>query len=192
MIGNKMRPYLYGPVTLVNLIALKLFCNVSGWSYFIPDFGAFRFDGGKLVMRGRIWLERGVLVHCCGGVVDIGERTFINRGSMLVCKKSITLGKNVLIGDHVSIYDHDHVAEKKGVPIANQGYDADAVVIKDYAWIGSHVVVTKGVTIGENSVVAAGAVVTKSIPDNEVWGGVPARKIKTVGNDERAKHEKNY
>ena len=54
------------------------------------------------------------------------------------------------------------------------------VVIKDNAFIGAKVIVLKGVTIGENSIIGAGSVVTRSVPDNEIWAGNPAKFIRKV------------
>ena len=55
------------------------------------------------------------------------------------------------------------------------------IIIKDNVWIGANVVITRGVAIGNGAVVAAGAVVTTDVPPHEIWGGVPARRIKKIG-----------
>ena len=64
---------------------------------------------------------------------------------------------------------------------------ARPVVLCDNVFIGAHSIILKGVTIGENSIVAAGSVVTKSIPANPIWGGNPAKKIKDRFDSEEAK-----
>jgi acetyltransferase-like isoleucine patch superfamily enzyme len=72
--------------------------------------------------------------------------------------------------------DHDHDISGTGALPKSPGPCAP-IVLSDYVWVGANSVILKGVEIGLGSVIAAGAVVTKSIPPNEIWGGVPARKI---------------
>ena len=57
------------------------------------------------------------------------------------------------------------------------------VIVGDHTWIGANVIILQGVTIGAHSIIAAGAVVTKNVPNFEVWGGVPAKKIKKIGEE---------
>lgn len=64
--------------------------------------------------------------------------------------------------------------------MSEQGGATSPVVIKDGAFIGAHCIILKGVTIGENSIVGAGSVVTKSIPDGEIWAGNPVKFIRRV------------
>ncbi|RMG25009.1 MAG: acyltransferase, partial [Methanobacteriota archaeon] len=136
--------------------------------------GVVRLEKGRLSISSGSWFEKGVLLHCIDGHLSIGEMTFINKNSVIACMESITIGNNVLIADHVSIFDHDH-----GL-VNRSEYRTKPVLIEDNVWLGSHSVVLKGVRIGKGSIVAAGSVVTKSIPPNEIWGGVPARFMKKI------------
>ena len=61
------------------------------------------------------------------------------------------------------------------VPIYYQGYIGDPICIEDEVWIGTHVIVLPGVTIGKGAIIAAGSVVNKNVPAYEIWGGSPAR-----------------
>ncbi len=98
---------------------------------------------------------------------------YINSNSQIVCSKSITIGDGVAIADGALIRDcDDH-------DIQYDGYEKTApVVIGDHVWIGQRATILKGVTIGDNAVVAAGAVVTKDVPANAIVGGVPAKVIR--------------
>lgn len=101
-----------------------------------------------------------------------------------MCHNHIMIGDNVMIGVGTHIYDtnfhninpylridkHDPIEQVKTAPI----------VIKDNVFIGAYSIILKGVTIGKNSIVAAGSVVINSIPDNEIWGGNPAKFIKKI------------
>ncbi|MBL4759357.1 MAG: acyltransferase [Mariprofundaceae bacterium] len=176
MLGNKVRPYLLGWRTLFMLLILKPYKNVNikGWKYFFGSFSIFRIEKGSLSLSNGSWFEQNCLLHCVDGVLSIGEKTLVNKGSMIVCMDSIHIGQNVLIADYVSIYDHDHDFGNREV------FKTKPVVIKDDVWIGSHSVILKGVHIGEGSIIAAGSVVTKMVPSGELWGGVPAKFMKRI------------
>jgi acetyltransferase-like isoleucine patch superfamily enzyme len=101
----------------------------------------------------------------------------------IVCLKQITIGDNVKIGGNVVIYDTDfHSLDKLQRRMYNedeQYINTAAVTIENDVFIGAHSIILKGVTIGEGAVVGAGSVVTKSIPANEIWGGNPAKFIRS-------------
>lgn len=109
--------------------------------------------------------------------MKIGGRCFLNHNCSITCSEEIIIGNNVNIANNVVIVDHDHVMTADGV---RNDLVAARVLIGDNVWIGANAVITKGVTIGDGAVVAAGAVVTTDIPAHEIWGGVPARKIKSL------------
>lgn len=101
----------------------------------------------------------------------------------LVCKTSITIGNYVKLGGGVCIYDTDFHSLNSEIRKSKKDIDyciKKPVTIKDNAFIGAHSIILKGVTIGENSIVGAGSVVTKSIPANQIWGGNPAKFIKSI------------
>jgi len=174
--GNSRRPFLLAWKTLMTLLQLKLISQVSvgGWKYFFASLNIIRLGKGRLSLSPGSWFENGVLLHCIDGHLSIGEKTFVNKGSVIACMDSITIGNDVLIADHVSIYDHDH-----GL-VNRSEYTTKPVVIADKVWLGSHSVVLKGVCIGKGSIVAAGSVVTKNIPSYEIWGGIPAKFIRKI------------
>ncbi|WP_029289110.1 DapH/DapD/GlmU-related protein [Pedobacter sp. R20-19] len=111
-----------------------------------------------------------------GKNLSIGKNVFINFDCTFLTLGGIEIEDNVLIGPKVSLLSEGH-------PLA--AADRDALVpgkihIKKNAWIGANAMILPGVTIGENSVVAAGAVVAKNVDDNTLVGGVPARFIKQI------------
>ena len=182
MISHKSRPIIFAIRTLSMLAVMKSLRSfkVAGWKYFFGGWGIFRVDDGNISLKPGTWIETGALLHAVSGEINIGQRTFINRGSLIVCRENISLGDDVLIGDYVSIYDHDHnftnqCGEKT---LGQSGYITQRISIGNNAWVGSHSVILKGVCIGKNSIVGAGSVVIRSIPDGEVWAGVPAKKIR--------------
>ena len=89
----------------------------------------------------------------------------------------MNVGDHVLIGPGAFITDHNHNISV-GLRIDQQGCSSAAVTICDDVWIGTKVVVLPGVTIGRGAVIGAGAVVTRDIPENAVFAGIPARMLR--------------
>jgi len=106
----------------------------------------------------------------------IGEQVFIGSHCEFNIKSSIHIGDYSMIASGCRFADFDHGIDKQEL-IGFQKAEIAPIVIGKDVWIGFNVVVLKGVTIGDGAIVAAGAVVTKSIPSYEIWGGVPAKKI---------------
>lgn len=111
-----------------------------------------------------------------GKHIFIGKNVFINHGCSFLDLGGITIEDDVLIGPQVNIITENHPVNPK----SRKSLDLKSVTIKRNAWIGANATVLPGVTIGENSIVAAGAVVTKDVPDNTIVGGVPAKLIKKI------------
>ncbi|MDG5490140.1 acyltransferase [Psychroserpens sp. SPM9] len=115
--------------------------------------------------------------------ISIGERVVIRPGTMLFADPrengaGITIEDDVLIGSCVHFYVGNHNFENPNIPIINQGHtDSQPILLKKGCWVGANVTILPGVEIGENSVVGAGSVVTKSIPSGVVAVGNPAKVI---------------
>jgi acetyltransferase-like isoleucine patch superfamily enzyme len=115
-----------------------------------------------------------------GTVISIGNNVGISN-SALICKEKITIADNVIIGGGCKIYDSDFHSLDFDIRMSREDIPKKAeVVIKNGAFIGGHSIILKGVTIGEKSIVGAGSVITKDIPDGEIWAGNPARYIKKI------------
>ena len=113
------------------------------------------------------------------GLFKTGDFLFVGFDTYFGIYYDISIGNNVLIGAQSYITSCTHNYDKRDFIIQNQGFKGAPVKIGNDVWIGCKVVVLPGVTIGNGVVIGAGSVVTKNIPDYEVWGGVPARKIKS-------------
>ncbi|KIC90499.1 DapH/DapD/GlmU-related protein [Flavihumibacter sp. ZG627] len=109
-----------------------------------------------------------------GKFIKIGKHVFINHACSFLDMGGITLEDHVLIGPKVNLITENHPLESK----ERRSLISKPILIKRNAWIGAAATILPGVTIGENAVVAAGAVVTSDVPDNTVVGGVPAKILK--------------
>lgn len=106
----------------------------------------------------------------------LGKNVFINHACSFLDLGGIIIEDNVMIGPRVNIVSENHPVD----PVQRRSLDLKRVLIKKNAWIGAGATILPGVTIGENAVVAAGAVVNKDVPANVIVGGVPARIIKAI------------
>ena len=97
----------------------------------------------------------------------------MNHNCSITAVDQIVIGNDVNIANNVVIVDHDHIITSEGVL---GELISSPVVIGNRVWIGADSVITRGVTIGDGAVIAAGAVVNKDIPAHELWGGIPAKK----------------
>lgn len=114
------------------------------------------------------------LVTLAGGHLEIGANSFINYGTSLVASAHVKIGRDCLIGTHVQVMDTDfHRVEDKAWDTSGE-----PILIEDRVWLGNRSIVLKGVRIGHDSVVAAGAVVTRDVPPRTLVAGVPARAVR--------------
>ena len=111
-----------------------------------------------------------------GENISIGKNVFVNHACTFMDRGGITLEDNVLVGPKVNLITTNHPLH----PSERRATISHAILIKRNAWIGAAATIMPGVTIGENSVVAAGAMVTKDVPANTIQGGIPAKVIKTI------------
>lgn len=122
---------------------------------------------------------RTVLFAKPNAMIRIGNQVAISN-SVLYASKEIVLEDGVMIGGNCAIYDSDfHSLSFKERSAQDNDIVSKPVIIKRGAFIGAHSIILKGVTIGEECIIAAGSVVTKNIPSNEVWGGNPAKYIRS-------------
>ncbi len=116
-------------------------------------------------------------------ILEIGDNVGMSATS-IVCAEKVSIGNNVRLGGNTVIYDTDFHSLDREQRIKEKEEKSNiknaAVVIEDGVFIGAHTTILKGVTIGQDSVVGACSVVTKSIPRNEIWGGNPAKFIRKL------------
>jgi acetyltransferase-like isoleucine patch superfamily enzyme len=125
----------------------------------------FKFDG--------IWKP--------GPHIVVGDQVFIGNSCEFNIREHISIGKNCLIASGVKFIDHDHGIDPNE-PIGSQAGTSSSIILEDDVWIGANAVILQGVILGTGSVVAAGAVVRRSVAPYEIVGGVPAKRLKNRRN----------
>ncbi len=127
-----------------------------------------------------IWCGDDEHGHLKDGRLIIGKNVYI--GDHCCIRASgcpVTIGDNTLIANGVTIVSANHGIRRDQL-ITGQPWEADGkeVVIGCDVWVGAHVTILPGVTVSDGSIIAAGAVVRSFVPPNEIWGGVPAKKLR--------------
>lgn len=115
--------------------------------------------------------------------ITIGNHFYANFDCIMLDANTITIGDHVLIGPRVGLYTANHAIDA-GERIAGGCY-ARPIVIGNGVWVGGNVDIMGGVTIGENSIIGAGSVVTKSIPPNVIAAGTPCRVIREITEQDK-------
>jgi acetyltransferase-like isoleucine patch superfamily enzyme len=127
--------------------------------------------GGQIEI-GNCGLFSGVRFECWANArISVGDGTYLNRGTEIVAAQRVTIGRDCKIARDVIIMDTDqHELPGRGLAVL-------PVEIGDRVWIGARAIILKGVRVGDDSVVAAGSVVTRDVPPGTIVGGVPAKPI---------------
>lgn len=139
---------------------------------------SFGDKGAPMIGDGAITLQ----TRCLEAELVIGANWAFSNNVTVVATVSVSFGEVCMVGDLVSVYDSDF----HGISPETRHTrgESAAVRIGNNVWLGSRVMVLKGVTIGDNSVVAAGAVVVRDVPANTLVAGVPAKVIRTFAAPE--------
>jgi maltose O-acetyltransferase len=107
----------------------------------------------------------------------IGEKSSINRGTVINAGGGVVIGDNVLIGPNVVIYSQNHNYINTDALICEQGYNQKKIIIENDVWIAANAIILPGVRIFQGAVVGAGSVVTKDLARNSINVGVPSKPI---------------
>ena len=181
-------------------LRFKFLLNVNGINYgnavrcynATPALQINRHSGvvslGKNVMfnsyTDHSWNSKCKLIVLANATLVIGDYSGMN-GTMIYCSQKVLIGNHVKIGGGTRISDSNHHSldyKIRRTPEDSNYAKSAPVIIGDDVFIGANSYIGKGVTIGSRSIVAAGSVVVKSIPADEIWGGNPAKFIKKIND----------
>jgi acetyltransferase-like isoleucine patch superfamily enzyme len=173
-------------VFLMNGVKFSTF-NSIGWPFVNVQIGGKCDLGRDLTMNNRFFSNPIGRFSRCSIVVGPKGNLIVGRNvgmssCSIVCHEKIIIGNHVNLGGNVVIYDTDfhslNAADRMDAKVDEQNTQRRKVVLCDGVFVGAHVTILKGVTIGENSIIGAGSVVTKDVPPNEVWAGNPAKFVR--------------
>lgn len=111
-----------------------------------------------------------------GAQIRIGDNCYFHHDVAILAHTSITIGADGIFAAFCYLSDHNHEIDRH-MRIKDQGFKTEPLVVGDDVWLGVGATLIKGANLGEGVVIAARAVVNKTVPDYEIWGGVPARKL---------------
>ena len=164
----------------------RRFLTPAGWRW--ETDGPVFFGKGlqlQIAKRGKVrfgrfvWIGDGTKIRCHEGFVEIGDKTVMGQECTISAYRHVKIGRECVIADRAMFIDFDHSVAEVEKPVREQGIYMEEVNVGNNVWIGYNACFLRGVTVGDNSVIGANAVVTEDIPANAVVGGVPAKVIRT-------------
>lgn len=135
-------------------------------------------NGGTVTIGDDSLVARWSVVQAAGGSVRIGNKSAVGDFSSLFGQGGLVIGNRVSMAPGVRIMTAEHNFGRRDFTIQEQGEHVLPTVIEDDVWIGANVLILGGVVVGRGAICAAGAVVTRHVPQFSIVGGVPARLIK--------------
>lgn len=135
-------------------------------------------SGDGVALDERVEVGEGAILNAQGGRIAVGAGSAIGPFVVIYGEGTVTLGQDVSVAAHSTIVAVNHVFDQRQTPIRRQGATGAGIRIEDDVWIASNCVVLDSVTIGQGSVVAAGAVVTRTVGPYTITAGVPAKPMR--------------
>lgn len=160
---------------------VKFHYRVLGNSFYIHNEGRISF-GDRVSLHSYpngTSYRTALTTYFPEAVIEIGNNCNIN-GTVIHCNELVKIGNNCMFGPGTVICDNDSHRIAKDPVERRKRAVSKPIILEDNVWIGMNCLILKGVTIGENSIVAAGSVVVNNVPSNSVAGGNPARVLKEI------------
>lgn len=138
-----------------------------------------------VIIGHNVTILRNTIIECTGNIKNLGEGLTIGnyvgiaQNCFIQVRGKVKIGDYVIFGPYVKIFSENHNFNDINIPIVLQGETRLPVVIENNVWIGANATILGGITIGEGSIIAAGAIVNKDIPPFSIAAGIPAKIIKS-------------
>ncbi len=160
---------------LLGLIKIFFYKLLMGKCLCIKGTPSFNFKASlrfrknsKIELNNKSYFAEGTLLRVTENAkFSIGKNSGFNSYCVITCRDNIQIGDNVMFGPFCTLHDHDHIFRNTD-NMKTSGYVTKPIIIEDNVWIGGNVVILKGVTIGEGSVIAAGSIITKDVPPHTI------------------------
>ncbi|MBR2556119.1 MAG: acyltransferase [Aeriscardovia sp.] len=155
--------------------------KLNGIMYYFGKNSRINTSGIGVCNLGRkTWVDDNCYFSASDASIEIGFNNYFSNNCRVVAMAGISIGDNNLLGPNVVIVDHNHRFSDKKQLICKQGYTKSPITIGSDVWLGANVIVSEGVSICDHVVVGANAVITKSITESGVYGGIPAKLIRRL------------
>jgi len=135
--------------------------------------------GNNFTLKDNCIIDCTGVLRSLGQGLRIGNNVGISENCHIQVRGNVVIGDNVIFGPNVSIFSENHIFKNPDLPINIQGESRIGVNIGNGVWIGSGSKILDGVTVGENTIIAAGSVVVKDVPPFSIVGGIPAKVLKS-------------
>lgn len=132
-------------------------------------------DNHGITIGNGVFIGRNTILSCKNGDIVIGDRANIGFNCEVFSASKVRLGKDVLMAAYTYLVGGDHLYDRTDIPVLQQGRTARGIDVGDGTWLGTHVVVTDGSSIGRDAIIGAGAVVVGEIPEFAIATGIPAK-----------------
>lgn len=135
--------------------------------------------GGEVVFGERATIRSGAIISPYGGMIQLGNDCAVQHYAVLYGHGGLSVGNFVMIAAHCLVVPANHGIDPNGTPIHSQPLSKKGIRMGNDIWVGGGVRIMDGVVIGDGAVIAAGAVVTNDVTPNMIFGGVPAKPIRS-------------
>jgi acetyltransferase-like isoleucine patch superfamily enzyme len=132
-------------------------------------------DNRGIAIGNGVFVGRNTILSCKNGDIVIGDHANIGFNCEIFSASRVTVGNSILMAAYTYLVGGDHLYDRIDIPVLEQGRTARGIEVGDGVWLGTHVVVTDGSTIGRDAIIGAGAVVVGAVPDYAIATGIPAK-----------------
>ena len=135
-------------------------------------------DNSGILIGSGVFVGRNTILSCKNGDIVIDDRANIGFNCEIFSASRVHVGKDILMAAYTYLVGGDHLYDRTDIPVLQQGRTARGIDVADNVWLGTHVVVTDGSTIGRDAIIGAGAVVVGEIPEFAIATGIPAKVVR--------------
>jgi acetyltransferase-like isoleucine patch superfamily enzyme len=135
-------------------------------------------DNRGIAIGHGVFVGRNTILSCKNGDIVLGDRANVGFNCEIFSASTVRVGRDVLMAAYTYLVGGDHLYDRTDVPVLQQGRTARGIDVGDGAWLGTHVVVTDGATVGRDAIIGAGAVVVGAIPEFAIAVGTPAKVVR--------------
>ncbi len=140
-------------------------------------------DNRGIDIGSGVFIGRGTILSCKNGDIVIDDHANIGFNCEIFSGSRVRLGRHALLAAYTYLVGGDHAHARTDIPVLQQARIAQGIDVDDHVWLGAHVVIADGATVGRDAIIGAGAVVRGAIPPYAVAAGVPARVIRDRRTD---------